>query len=111
MTLNSAPNMRMQRTQLLAWRDSEPMTRKPLGGQGGVAVSIALGLVMLIAVDQLGYSSETLSAADARRQLMEKTFKIVTTTAEIPPGAVALLTAMTKTQGVVLAEPGAKYQE
>jgi hypothetical protein len=74
-------------------------------------LSIAIGLAVLAAEGRLAYGSESMSASEAQRQLMERHLRVVATTKEIPHPVLVLLTALTKTNGVVLAEPGAKYQE
>jgi hypothetical protein len=100
------PNKRVQRTRLRS-----PLTRHPLGGQGSLVTLIAAGLACLIASGRLGYGADSMSAADAKRELMEREFKIVTKTKDIPEPVIVLLAALTKTKGKVLAEPGEKYQE
>ena len=100
------PNPRLQRTPSRA-----PLSRKPLGRQSRGPVSIAIGFAVLVGTGNAGLSSEALSPVDARRELLEREFTIVTRTKEIPEPVRVLLAALTKTDGQVLAEPGAKYQE
>ena len=89
-----------------------PLSRKPLGSQGSSMVSIAIGVGLLaVGISRIGYAAAEMSAADARRELLERQFTIVTKTHEIPEPVRVLLTALTKTEGRILAEPGAKYQE
>ena len=101
----------MQRTRSSASPPHSPLTRYPLGSQGRRAVSIALGLAALIGIGGIAYSADAMSAADARRELLETNFTMVTKTQEVPEPVRVLLAALTKTKGQVLAEPGAKYQE
>jgi hypothetical protein len=104
-----APNPRLQRTRSAPLRS--PLSRKLLGSQGGRVASIAIGLSLFtIAISGVGYSADEVSAADARRELLERQFTIVTKTQDVPEPVRVLLQALTKSRGRVLAEPGAKYQ-
>ena len=104
-----APNPRLQRTRSAPLRS--PLSFKALGRHSRIAVSIAIGLGLLVALDDVGRASDAMSSADARRELLEREFAIVTKTKDIPEPVRVLLSALTKTDGKVLAEPGDKYQE
>jgi hypothetical protein len=83
---------------------------KRLGSLGGSVASIAIGIGLItICFSRIGAAE--MSAADARRELLERKFTIVTKTREVPEPVRVLLAALTKTDGPVLAEPDAKYQE
>ena len=88
-----------------------PLSRKPLGGQGNRVASIAIGLsLLMIGISGVGYGADEMSASDARRELLVRQFTIVTKTQDVPEPVRVLLAALTKTDGPVFAEPGAKYQ-
>ena len=116
------PNTRLQRTRAALPRQSHagvstsfcgsrrtPLSRQPLGSQSNRLAPIAFGLSLLVA--NFGYGTDHMSAADARRELLERQFAIVTTTQEVPEPVRVLLQALTKSTGQVLAEPGARYQD
>jgi len=87
-----------------------PVSFKRLGSLGGSVASIAIGIGLItICFSRIGAAE--MSAADARRELLERKFTIVTKTREVPEPVRVLLAALTKTDGPVLAEPDAKYQE
>jgi hypothetical protein len=72
-------------------------------------VTIALGIVMLFAAWQAdGWPTAT--ASDGRHHLLEDKLRVVITTEEIPSPVIAKFAELTKTKGVVFAQPGAKYQ-
>jgi len=102
----TSPNPRLQRALLRA-----PLSRQPLVSPGRVVAFICIGFVLLVGVGGVGYGSDAMSAAEARRELLERDFKIVTTTQEVPEPVRVLLAALTKTEGQVLAEPNGTYQE
>jgi hypothetical protein len=85
--------------------------RCPLGRQNRIAVSIAIGLSLLAALAHVSRGADAMSAADARRELLERDFTIVRKTKDVPEPVRVLLEALTKTDGKVLAEPGDRYQE
>jgi len=82
-----------------------------LGRKSSLVASVAAGLLLLIGAGRAGSTPDAMSAADARRAVLARDFRIVTKTQEIPEPVRVLLSALTKTEAPVLAEPGGQYQE
>ena len=105
------PNTRMQRTRSSPSALRSPLMRCPLGDQGSRVARIALGLAMLVASGRQLPGWATATADEGRRHLLEDELRVITTTREIPDSVIARFAELTKTKGVVFAQPGAKYQE